>query len=383
MPDYVGVPFEADPDVLTQDAIDDLLERRPGLDPKEAHLEIQLVEVISRQNADTRAVARDVPDGIWRYYGRSLVNVPSVEQASATVLTTWTMIDPSGYTIEDGTVAAFRTTGDTLVSFSVVGNYVVEPGTLSMAEVPMEAIEPGEASNKLGPGPMELVDALAFVASVTATRASSGGADAETDAAYMARLKEEMTLLTPRFVLAADAAVLARRIPGVHRAIAVDNYNPVDLSYGNEKMITVAAVDENGLPMSPSTKGQLRDYLDSMREINFIVNVVDPSYTTINVAFTVVALPGFELDDLGQRCASALRDYLNPATWAGGGENPPTWRTGDNVVRYLEVAQVLNETDGVHYVDTLTLNSSSGNVILPGIAPLPLLGLLTGSALNG
>lgn len=384
MAGYIGVPIEADPDVLTDEALDTLMANVPGTMPKEHHLTTWLVEVCARMNAETRSVARDVPDDIFRHFGESLVNVLPVEAASASALTTWTMQDAAGYTIDEGTVVAYRVAGDRLVSFATTETRVVPPGSFTALEVPIRALEPGAAGNALGPAGLELVDSLSYVTAVAATGATSGGVDLETDAEYLGRLRDEMTLLTPRFVLASDAAVLARRIAGVHRALGIDNYNPADQTFNNEKMVAVAVVSEQGIALSAPVKAQVDTYLQSMREINFIVNVIDPTFTVINVTFQVVALPGYDLLDLEARCEAAVTSYLTPATWAGGGEDPPTWRTNSNVVRYLEVAEVLNRVDGVNYVPQgqLTINGGTVDVVLAGVAPLPSVGAVAGTAIN-
>jgi len=378
--EYVGVPVETDPDTITDAALDALAERVENFNPREAHLEVQLLEVVSRINAETRLLGQSVPDSIWKAFGTTLVRVLPVSDAHATTVSTWTMIDSAGYTLEDGTTVAFRVAGDALVPFQVVGDHVVSPGLTTATDVPLRAVESGAAGNGYGPGALELVDALAYVQEVRATRAASGGVDAETDEEYFGRLRDEMTLLTPRFVLARDAAVLARRIPGVHRALGVDNYNPLTQTFNNEKMITLAVADEQGLALSSEKRAEIAQYLNSMREINFIIHVVSPSYTPINVTFTVVAQAGFELASLAERVRTAVAAYLNPATWAGGDRNPPEWRSEDSVVRYLEVAQVVNNTDGVNYVKTLTVNGGTTDVPLAGVAALPTIGTLTGTA---
>lgn len=382
MAGYIGIPIETDPDVLTDEALDALAANVPGFVPKEAHLEVQTLEVAARMNAETRNLARDVPDTIFRYFGESLVNVLPIEPQAATALTTWTMIDLAGYTIDEGTVVAYRVAGDTLIPFATTETRVIPAGEDTALEIPIRALEPGELANGLGLAGLELVDSLAFVDSVAATTVTSGGVDAETDEAFLGRLRDEMTLLTPRFVLAADAAVLARRVAGVHRALGIDNYDPVTETFDNEKMVTVAVVGEDGLPLSLAIKDAVAAYLETMREVNFIVNVVDPTYTVVDVDFTVVAQAGYDLGDLGDRARAAVSAYLSPATWAGGGEIPPVWRTNKNVVRYLEVAEILNRVDGVDYVQDLTVNGAGVDVVLAGVAPLPEVGAVTGGAVD-
>lgn len=380
MAGYIGVPVESDPDVLTDAALQALAAVRPGFLAKEGHLEVWLLEVISRMTAETRYLFGLVPDSIFRYFGASLVNVLPKEGARSTALTTWTMIDNAGYTIRAGTQVAYRVSGDRLVVFETTEDRVVAPLSTVATGVPIRALEIGSYSAGLGPAGLELVDSLSYVLSITAAAVTTGGVDPETDDAYLSRLRDEMQLLTPRFVLAADAVVLARRISGVYRALGIDNYNPADSTFGNEKMITVAVVGKDGLALSSGVKLEVKAYLESMRELNFVVNVIDPTYTTISVAFTVVANAGFDLTDLATRARSVVTQYLSPAVWAGGSETPPAWRKSANVVRYLEVAEVLNRVDGVDYISTLTVNGGTANITLTGVAPLTLAGTVTGTA---
>lgn len=382
MAGYIGVEVEDDPDVLTDAALGALAESLPEFVAREAHLEVQLLEVVSRLNSETRYLFNLVPDSIFRYFGESLLGVLPVEGSPATASTTWTMIDDSGYTIVAGTQVGYRVAGDELIVFKVVADYVVPGGSLSITDVLIEAEVDGIAGNSLGPAGLELVDSLAFVASVTAAATTVGGIDREADDVYLDRLKEELKLLTPSFVLAADAAVLARRITGVHRALGIDNYSPGNGLYTNEKTMTLAVVGPTGLAVSAGVLSDVQTYLNSLRELNFVINVVNPTYVTINVTFTVVALPGYDLVDLDTRATAAIADYLSPANWAGGSEDPPVWRSGATVVRYLEVAEVLNRVDGVDYVSVLTVNSGTANVTLTGVAPLTQAGTIAGTAVS-
>lgn len=383
MSEYVGLSIEIDPDVLMSEALGSLAALVPGFVPKEAHLEVWLLETVARMTAETRYLFTLVSDSIFRYFGESLLSIAPIDGSYATASTTWAMLDSAGYTIPAGTQVAYRVAGDQLSAFYTVEDTVISPGSTSAANVLISSSTLGSIHNGLGPAGLELVDSLAFVSTVTAASATSGGVDPETNIEYLSRLRNELTLLTPRFVLAADAAVLARRIPGVARALGIDNYNPGTATFGNEKMMTLAVVGEDGLPLSSGIKTSVQNYLESLREINFVLHVVDPTYTTINVAFVVVVQPGYDLTTVGNLATDAVESYLSPAAWGGGSETPPSWRTSENVVRYLELAEVLNRVDGVRYIDTLTLNGGTANVTMSGVAPLPTVGTVTGSAING
>lgn len=381
MTGYIDVPLETDPDALAASALDYLAAAIPGWTPYDGHLEVWQIEAVARMVAEARDVGSTVPTSIFRYFGTSLIGLPSIDDAAATVSSTWTMVDSQGYTVDAGTVVAFRLAGDVLVPFEVVNTFTVSPGnTATLAgQVLLRAVEVGTVGNGRT-GAMELVDALAFVASVVATTVSSGGVDAESDEAYLGRLAYELELLTPRPILARDFAVLARRTPGVHRAFAIDNYNPSNGTTNNERMVAVAVVDEAGANVSAGTKAAVDALLQSYREVNFVVHVMDPTRTTVNVSTTFKPLAGYEIPALEDAVEAAIADFLDPGKFGGGDLDPPEWRTTATVVRYLEVASLVDRVPGVDYVASLTLNGGTSDVVLAGVAPLPTVGTVAATA---
>ena len=227
MPEYITLPTVTDPDELAADALDRLAAAIPGFVPQEGHLEVALIEVLARQDAETRDVASLVPPAIFRYFGKSVLNVPAVDAAKSTAPSTWTVVDAAGYVIPAGTMVAFNRTGSEQVYFEVAEDVVIDPGQTSTAseEVQLVARVAGADANGLA-APVSLVDSLTFVSTVTTTDVSSGGVDGESDDAYLNRLAGELTLLSPRPILPADFAALALRIAGVDRAVAIDGYDP-------------------------------------------------------------------------------------------------------------------------------------------------------------
>jgi hypothetical protein len=356
---YIELPITTDPDELTAIALDFLMQAIPGWTPQEGHLEVWMIEVLARMEAETRDVASRVPVSIFRYFGKSLMGIPAVDAARASVETTWTVVDGAGYTIPAGAVVAYPVAGDRQVYFEVSADVVVSPGSTSSAdgEVVLTALEPGSSGNGLDGSLFSLVDALAFVTGIEAEGPSSGGVDAESDADYLDRLRSELALLAPRPILPNDFAVLAQRIGGIDRAKAIDGYKPSDGTFNNERMVTVALADENGNAVATNVKNAVAAYLDSLREVNFVVNVIDPTFTTLDVTATVKKLPSASTQAVADAAAAALRDYLSPAAW--------DWNT---VVRYNELISVLDRVPGVDYVDTI--QTPGGNVTLPGVAAL-------------
>jgi Baseplate J-like protein len=463
---YIDFPIETDPEVLTADALDQLMSAISGWVPQEGHLEVWVLEVISRINAETRDVASRVPVSIFRYFGKSLLGLSPIDAARARVDTTWTVVDNAGYTIPAGTVVAYPVSGDQQVYFEVAADVVIEAGsdTSATGEVELVALEAGTEANGLAAGSSwQLVDAFAFVDTITSAASTSGGVDAETDAEYLDRLRTELQLLSPRPILPNDFAVLAQRIAGVERATAIDGYIPAvnekqtvtitgsptggtfTLTYSGqttaaiaynanaaavqsalvalsnigvgdvtvtggalpgtavvveftgalagtnvsqmtasssltggsspavtvtttqggaaaqtnqERAVTVAVADEDGQAVSSGTKTAVDDYLQSLREVNFDVHVIDPTYTAVNITATLKAKAGADPTAVDTAATTAVQEYLSPATW--------NW---SSTVRYNELISLLDQVEGVDYVVSIT--TPSADVTLSGVASLP------------
>lgn len=395
MADYVNPPIETDPSALADDSVAEVQARIPEWEAAPAGLATILLEAGAFMAAEGRDVASDVPRAAFRYLGARLHNLPPVEASPASVDSTWTAIDNAGYTIDAGTIVGVRATGDELVLFEVDADVVIPPGSVATAagEVALVAQEASAEGNGLGGVGVaaELVDALVWVQSVVLTGVVAGGADAEDDDSYLNRLVDELQLQSPRPILPRDFALLAQRVGGVDRALAVDLYKPADqpspgdpAETNRERSVTVYAVDADGEPVGPVTKAAVLALLSSMRETNFEVWADDPTYQEVAVDFAATAYPGWDTADVLARATAAVEDYLSPADWGV----PPLsedrqWLPEDRV-RYLEVAEVLNRVDGLRRVDSLAIGGEGlplgePDVYLGGLASLPRPGTVTGA----
>jgi Baseplate J-like protein len=156
-------------------------------------------------------------------------------------------------------------------------------------------------------------------------------------------------------------------------------------SYGNERTVTTFVTDSAGVALSSPAMADIATWLAGFREVNFLVYVVAPSYTTIYVTFTIKVLPGFDSTATVSAAESAVLDYLNPATWgsasaSNGGNQWLNSGDGFNVVRYNKLLGVIEAVPGVDYVPSgssgLALGTSASpsgtaDITLLGPAPLP------------
>jgi uncharacterized phage protein gp47/JayE len=371
---YIDLPIETDPEALKDDAIEYLTAAFPGWQAAAGNLEVVLIEAIAEMATEQAEVASSVPSAIFRAFGQKTVGIDPIDGVQAIGVTSWTLSDTLGHTIPAGT---YLVLGD--VAFQTSEEVTVPIG-VSSATVNIVAVDPGEAGNGLT-GAATLVDTLAYVTAVTVTGSTSGGVDAETDDEYLARLADELQLMAPRPIVPQDFEILARRIAGVDRAVAVDGYDPHTDTYDNERMIALAAVDAEGENVSGTIQDEIEAYLEARREVNFVVNVIDPTYTTIDVTATVTILPGFDVPTVLSTVEAALNDYLDPANWgrasSGDGRFDRPW-INTQTVGYLNIARAILMVEGVAFIGTLTVEGGGVDVDLSGDpAPLTRPGTMT------
>ncbi len=366
---YLSAPVTVDFDDLLVDALQRIQEQFPGWQPANGHLEVALLQEMVRVARETAVVAADVPDRVFERFGEELFDLPPVQARRATVTVEFEMIDDAGYAIPSGTVVGSDDGSGELVTFRTTAGLPINTGETT-GTVEAEAVDVGSASNEAGPGSAVLVDALRAVLNVTFTTESEGGVDAETPEEYRNRLVDELRLQAPRAILPDDFAVIARRTPGVHRAATLDGYDPDGDTFGNERMVTVALVDDDGLPATTEARDEAVEELERLREVNFEVHTIEPTYTAVDVVYEVGLRDDAEEAETLEACDAAVERYLSPARFSGGEEDPPRWRLGSTVRRNLVIA-ALAGVAGVAIVEDVTLNGADDDVELSGRAPLP------------
>jgi uncharacterized phage protein gp47/JayE len=385
MPTYITVPFDTDPETLIDEAIAFIQDRVDGWQPADGNLDYWLIQIMSSEAAELMDVASTVPDSIFRVFGSQLMGINPVEESHATAYTTWTVVDNQGYVIPNGTQVGIRSITSELMPFLTFTDVIIPPGntTTAVGEVLIEAIEAGEASSGLGgiDVSIELLDPLAFVTDVSLTDVTSGGVDAEDDSTYLDRLTAKLTTMAPRPILPNDFSVLAREVPGIFRAVTIDGYNPAGAgTFNNERMVTVAAQDEAGANIPTTTKTDLANYLDGLREINFVVNVMDPKRTNVTVTYDLSVLQQFDPAAVLAGTQQSVTDFLSPVFW--GAEpalgDPLRW-DDTTTLRINELIATLDRTEGVRYVSNVKINGGTSNVTLASPASLPNLTSVVGT----
>lgn len=385
---YLAFPVTTDADQLATDALSYLTANLPGFVPREGHLEVWLVRAFARMVAEAAQVAAQVPLGVYQYFGQQLVGVAPLAGSPAQMQSTWTLTDTAGHTIPKGTTVGYRSGPGGLVLFRTTADVTVAAGSSATAAgaVGLSAVNVGAANNGLPAASLTLVDNLSFVASVQSTTTTSGGADAETQGAYLNRLTSDLRLLAPRPILPADFAALARNQAAVDRATAIDGYDPANPTVYAARTVGVAAVDANGNALSTAQQTAVSDALKAQREANFVVNIVAPTYTAVSISAQVTTVHGATQAAVSQACTDALNRFLSPAHW-GDTQVNGVWQKGwtnTTTVRQLTIGALLAAVPGVAFVSGVQIGIGTGALAstdgtLPGAVPLP---AATGGTLN-
>lgn len=391
MSDYIQLPITQNPDDIAESMYTRMTEFVPGWEPADGNLDVWIMQTTARIVADLAEIATDVPDTIFRFFGERILQVPFKDPTNAYFTATVTAVDDQGYTLPGATNIGVRRSHGDLVAFQSVGDTVIPPGDTSVTDVLFVAIEGGAETSGLDTSipNIRMIDPLPWVSSIEGDAITVGGEDGEDEDEYMDRLVDEARLMSPRPIVPVDFATMARRIDGVDRAYYINLYNAQTNTPNQEKCITLVVTDEDGEPVNSQTRADVDALLQSQREVNMLVFVVDAQYQSINVAWQVSCLPGYTPSDVQGRVTTALTTYLSPLEWGrvSEGTDPQAallWRV-QNRIRYLEVSQVINNVEGVDYITSLTINGGSTDVIMdpgsgvPVVLPRP--GSITGSAL--
>lgn len=372
---YVPLTFgdDPDPDEFVQGLFDDFATRLPGWGPSDGDPVTAFLQEVGRYIHELRGLVRDVGASIFVQAGRTLFGIASDVAAAAALTADVTFSDDNGHTIPAGTQVSYTDPLSGQVYLYATTEQVTIPSGETVAEVTLQAILPGADFNIVTDGEsLELTDILAGATGVVATSDASGGVDDEDPGVYVDTLADSLRTLHVAVSNERDAAVLARTVPGVHRAFAIDGWDPTDDTLGNDMEVGIVLLDSSGQPVGSGVETAAIDYLtsDEVRTVNVILRAGDPTYTQLTVTFTAVSEAGYDPAVVEAAGEQAIRDYLDPAFWSGGRADPPEWR-GESTVYFADLVSVLGRVPGIKTLTAVTLNGGTSNVTLTGRAPLP------------
>jgi hypothetical protein len=384
--------IDTDARVIAERVYDRMAERIPGWVAHDSELATILIDEFSTVAAEIRQEALSVPEAIFVTYGEEVLGIPIAPPEPATGWADWTAIDDRGYTVGPSTQFTLARSGDELVVFEVVAGATIPPGQRVASHVQVRSLESGANGNGLS-GPGDPVDPLVWVESIDVSVPTWGGSNGQTNDEYISDLISLLRVIALRPILPWDFAILALRVYGVGRAIAMDGYRPSDGTWGHAREITLVLTDDDGEPCHPEVKANVREMLEALRELNWRVWTVDAEYVTIDVAYTVTAFAEQNPELVRELCDLAIRDALSPANFrlgttspsiAAGEVIPPPesgQQPGRQTLRVNDFVGLLDRTRGVDWVehDGVLINGNHDDYQMPGPTTLPRPGAITGT----
>ena len=125
---YIRVPLETNPSDLAQDVFDYINGQAPDWIPSEGNLDVWIIRAMAQMASETRDLATDVQDDIFRYFGATLVGVQPIDATAAQGNTTWTLNDSNGHTISAGTTVGIIDANNNVIPFQVASDVTVANG---------------------------------------------------------------------------------------------------------------------------------------------------------------------------------------------------------------------------------------------------------------
>ena len=316
--EYQPLPIETDPDIFIQGAYDFMETKSPGWEPSNGQLDVWILLAIARMAALVRDLAAAVPPGLFRQVGKQLFSFPSIDETAATSTVTIQARDSAGHTAPAGTLFGIRQ-GPDLVIFETIFDATIPALSTTVGGVVIQAVEEfaGVVGTGLGTAGtlLENVDSLDWIGSITLGGTTGGGVDEETDDEYQNRLVAWLRLQAPRPILPDDFAQMAKTIPGIYRATAVDLYDPTTGLYNSERAVTVFAIGPTGLGIDGPTAATAEAYLRSLREASFLAYVRSATVTPVDVQYTVRGWPRYTNAEILSDANAAVASALNALTF--------------------------------------------------------------------
>ena len=344
----------------------------PNWTPNDGNQEVVLIETLAPFAAVAAANLASMSQEAFVALCTKLWGIPFQEGSPAATTITLTFQDTNGnYPVPAGT--EFDLSG---YAFQTVID-VSSNNQPTVGGVQVVSNDSGAVYNGLDSSNWSNVTLPVWVTDLTTDAPTSDGTDPQGTTSYLDFASRELQLRGRMVVTLPDYEITALDTPGVGRAYAVTTA---------ARQVTVYLTDPAGQPVPQPVKDALAATYASERLVNVTVTLADATYATINVAYHVVAVPGFDTAALVGSVNTNLAQLLSPLGWGATaygqpGSGPPTW-VNDPVVRLNKVIAVIGSTTGVQYVvaGSVTINGSAADFAMPGVAPLPEPGTFTGVA---
>lgn len=337
--------YDKTPDDIKNAAMATLAASMPEWEPHSTNVEVLLMEALAIEVAEAVFSINRLPQAMVEIF-LGLFGIDRLPGVEPKTTVRFNVVDTAGYTIPQGTQVAMSVDGSSSqFIFTTDVEAAVQPGsyyvTIPVTGIERSAIVNGVSANT----PLELLDAVMAVESVTTASIVTDGVDPESDIDYLTRGIQKFQRMSETLVIPSHFVTAAlEQVTYVSRATVVDNYDPATGPDpgDNPGHVTVVVYGLGGL-ISEDNRAALLNLLSEGAAANLAVHVVDPVLQTVDVAATVKKYPQYTDEEVLANVTATLTEYMSPEVWPWSG-----------TVRYNELVSVIDHCEGVNYVVDIT-----------------------------
>lgn len=354
-------------DVPSQDLVNAMITMygisNPAWIAREGNTEVLLMETIALAVAENVATINRLPGAVVEA-SLQLAGVFKDFGAPAVATATINVADSLGYSIPTGTRFYLSLAGGTVVFLSQAPDVQIAPGSTSGTVNLIGQINTAAANGVLAGARLVLADQLNMVQTIVLASTVAGGREPETDQAWRDRGVAAFQRLSSTLVTPNQFNAAINEDPRVGRTLTVDLWDgsvgSPTLPGTNPGHITSSVLDPTGLPLSMSDLASLQSATQAEAAAMLSVHVINAALDTINIVATFRTAPGYAVAAVTAGVVAAIRNYVNPLTWAAGG-----------VLRHNEFVSLVDQVPGVDYVSSVRLNGSANDLTASTPKALP------------
>lgn len=347
--------YDVDPLQVYDDAINYARTSIPEFQPRQGSLEDAMLQAVSFQTASIIAAINRLPNGLMEGISR-LTGLTRREATFSTGTAQFTVYVTTGVTIPSGTVVAYETVSDDIVtaySFETIEDLVIEPASTT-GSVGIRALVAGVYPSILSGQALELISPAATVTGVELDSDLIIGLADETDAEFFSRAAQHFASLSACLTTKSQMVnYIAANYPNAPHFGVFDLTDSSDLAFSAAAApgyVTVVAVGPTGQPLSTEDKGFLQVDLEGKSVAGLTIDIVDPDFVEVTVDCAITILSGFNATDVSNAVETAL---FNRVSYRGYDF------TGEIILN--EIIAIVSQVPGVKYVSTLDFTSVDGD----------------------
>lgn len=340
---YLGLNIDdRDAQAIFDAALARFLELAPDARPRNGSVETMLLEAFATAATDVIYALNRLPsaavEGILALY-----DVPRFAGSPAQGIVTLTLDGTRTLTVEAGQRLSDPTTGLTLV----VATTTTGTSVTSLA-VPCETEDSTGTGNAITAGsPIDLLDSIPYVTAAEVTTAFTGGADAESDTAYIDRAATVLARVTSSLVLPSHFTAYLLQDARVTRATAIDLYQPGGTAGSDLGYLTTYTYGR-GAQLTSTVREELRAAMQAISSAMVTVYVEEATLVTQAITLEVHALPGYSTSEVSASVEAALAAWMSPESWPWGRD-----------ILTTEIIDIAADVTGVDYVTSVTTPSAT------------------------